>query len=111
MPRRRLLFLKMIYKIVLEDEGYSIIVAGDSGNIIELINKHSPSLIITDIVMPNHSGIEGILKIIGENKVPILAISAFEDMLRSVKYLVAGSLIKPIDDDVLVSSVQRVLKK
>ena len=101
--------LRERYSLTLEAEGYNVVGDGDSEHILELIEQHNPLLIITDLLMPVHSGRAGILKVISRTRVPIIAISAFMDLIRSVKYLITTSLMKPVNDDVLVSTVRDIL--
>jgi len=50
--------LSLLLKFKLEKEGYEVLVAEDGKKAIELIEKHNPNLILTDIMMPFVSGLE-----------------------------------------------------
>ena len=103
--------LRDLYKIILEDEGYNLICSENSSDIIQLINEHSPVLVITDMIMPESDGTEGILKILNYIEIPILVISAHADMLKAAKSLVTSCLLKPIKAEALVSTVKQILNK
>ena len=100
--------LREHFSLVLENEGYTVVGAGDSEHILDLIEKYEPMLIITDLMMPFHNGRAGILKIIAHTNVPVIAISAFMDSIDSVKYLIEASLQKPVSDDDLLRAVRDV---
>lgn len=99
------------YRLVLEAEGYDIVGAANSENILGLITEHSPVLVITDLYMPEHSGSEAILKIINNNNTPIIAVSAFDHMIDSIEYLVDAHMLKPVSNNALVGAVKAVLEK
>ena len=101
--------LRERYSLTLEAEGYNVVGAGDSEHILQLIEQYNPLLIITDLLMPVHSGRAGILKVVSRTRVPIIAISAFMDLIHSVKYMIASSLVKPVSDDMLVTAVRDIL--
>lgn len=65
---------------ILAEEGFSVITAEDGEVALDLIKKHTPDLIITDIEMPKVDGIEMIKRLREEFKsktVPIVVMSAF----------------------------------
>ena len=53
--------LSLLLKFRLEKEGYELLMAEDGKVAIELIEKHKPELILTDIMMPFISGLEVIV--------------------------------------------------
>lgn len=102
--------LRERYSLALEIKGYKIISAENGQHILELIEKHQPILVITDLFMHEHSGAEAIIKIIKRYKLPIIAISAFDNLLKIVEPLVTITLKKPITDEVLITKVMSVLE-
>ena len=74
------------------------------------MDKYSPVLVITDMFMPEFSGTDAILKIIRHHQIPIIAISAYVELLRIIEPLVSAHLLKPVTDRKLVSTVRAVLK-
>ena len=103
--------LRQHFAIVLEGEGYKTIGADDGGNVLELIEKHKPDLIITDLFFPDHSGTEAIVKIRSFSKIPIIVITGYENMLKIVKPMVNEAMLKPVMDAQLVDTVRQVLKE
>ncbi len=103
--------LRNFYCLSLEERGYQMIPANNSAHILELIESYRPVLIITDLVMPDHEGMEGIFTIIAHHKIPIIAISAYERYLKMAKILVAKALLKPISAAELIETVENVLSQ
>ena len=103
--------LRKHFTLILNNEGYTVIGDNDSDKISELITRHSPILVITDLFMPDHNGTEAILKIRDKTQIPIIAISGFENMLNIVKPMVNACLLKPVQDETLINTVREVLEK
>ncbi len=69
--------LRNYFSVALETQGYQVIQDSNSRKITALLEKHRPALLISDLVMPEHEGIEGIFSIIDKYPIPIIAISSF----------------------------------
>ncbi|MFH0957148.1 MAG: HD domain-containing phosphohydrolase, partial [Pseudomonadota bacterium] len=79
-----------------------------------LFLEKTPSLVISDILMPNLDGI-GLLKLIKEadDIIPVVMITGFGEMESAINALRLGAydfLLKPINTDILVSTVQKGLE-
>lgn len=103
-------------RALLEGEGYEVTIAVDGENGLEAFRRHTPDLVITDIVMPEVEGIETIrqMREIAPN-LPILAISGGGrgvslDYLRMAQRLGATEVLaKPFEAEELVGVVARCL--
>lgn len=102
-------YLSEVYRITLENRGYQVIHQDNSEGIVELIRHHFPALVITDLVMPEHDGMEGIFAILENCNIPVIAISAYEHYLEIARPVVSQIVQKPITADELVLVVERVL--
>ncbi|MEH2170660.1 MAG: response regulator [Nostoc sp.] len=99
-------------KLVLESEGYEVSTANRGSEAIDKIQMRKPHLLITNLMMPDMSGLDVInyvrqnLKL---NTLPILIVSANneEDFLNNE---VAGFLCKPVKLDVFVKKVKSILE-
>ena len=86
----------------LSDE-YTVIVALDGAGALELVKKHQPHLLITDVQMPGMSGIELATKfreVTRDRLAPIIILSAIIDLGTRVAGLEAGAIdyvTKPFD--------------
>jgi two-component system response regulator YesN len=112
---------KLIRKIVDWDAiGFNIIAnASDGFTALELIEKHKPDLVITDIRMPGLDGI-GLIKAAREKKLDIEFIivsgySDFEYARSALAYDAFAYILKPLDRDefeeVLYSVKDKISKK
>jgi len=106
--------LSLLLKFRLEKEGYELLMAVDGKQAIELIEEHTPDLILTDIMMPYISGLEVISHVRNELdlKVPIIVFSAAgqEEMVLKAFNLGANDFMgKPFSPNELVIRVKRLL--
>ena len=103
--------LRSYYSAVLEANDFTVIQDCNSKRIAELVKLHQPCLLISDLVMPEHEGIEGILSLIGKFNVPIIAISSYQQYLQIAKPMVQATIRKPISAEELLTAVQTVLNR
>ena len=102
-------------KRVFTREGYSVDVAEDAEKGLELIEKNSYDVIITDIILPGISGIELLRKI--KEKEPdqlVIIITAYASVETAVEALRAGAydyVIKPIIHQEIKQIVRNALRQ
>jgi len=60
-------YISEMYKIKFESENYKIVVTDNGSEIIKIVEKEKPDIILLDIVMPVMDGFD-VLKIIKSNK-------------------------------------------
>ncbi len=112
---------KLIRKIVDWDAtGFNIVAnAGDGLTALNLIEKHKPDLVITDIRMPGLDGI-GLIKAVREKKLDIEFIiisgySDFEYARSALSYNAFAYILKPLDkdefEDILHQAKDKISKK
>ncbi|PKQ43807.1 response regulator transcription factor [Confluentibacter flavum] len=106
--------LSLLLKFRLEKEGYEIFVATDGKEAVDLIENHSPDLILSDIMMPFVSGLEVISHL--RNKLdldtPIIVFSSAgqEEMVLKAFNLGANDFMgKPFSPNELVIRIKRLL--
>jgi DNA-binding response OmpR family regulator len=99
----------------LKEDGHNVIAAESSFNALSIIRKENIDLIISDIMMPDMSGLE-LLNLLNRFyfiKVPVIFISSlFKSIIKTTaKALGAkGFLVKPINFDKLSSDVKKYAK-
>ncbi|MDX1699295.1 MAG: sigma-54 dependent transcriptional regulator [Melioribacteraceae bacterium] len=85
----------------------------DSRNVMKLLKTNEYSLVVLDINMPHISGKEILPKIIENNpELPVLIITAINDVENAVECMKLGAfdyLVKPVDDERLITSINRGL--
>ena len=105
----------LLLKFRLEKEGYKILTAVDGKEAIELIEQHSPELILTDIMMPFVSGLEVISHVRNKLKMktPIIVFSSAgqeEIVLKAFDLGATDFMSKPLSPNELVIRVKRLLR-
>lgn len=100
--------------LYLTNEGFTVILASDGGEGLYRAKSDKPDLIISDIHMPNLSGIDMIKQMREEaefSKTPIIALTAYGKDYAD-EALGAGAsetMHKPFEFDALVSLVKSLL--
>ena len=103
---------------MIEGFGHDIKVVGDATNGIEawhMIQQLWPTVLITDIMMPEMDGLE-LVRNISENKIPIgvIIISGYENFQyaqRAISYGVNKYLLKPVNREELQDALFEVMGK
>lgn len=107
------LVLKMLsYR--LQKEGYIVMTANDGRQALDYLRTTTPDLVITDLMMPYHSGLE-ILEYVKKSiqtRVPVIVLSASGQEQTVLKAFSLGAddfALKPFSPNELVSRVRRHL--
>ncbi|MBM4055873.1 MAG: EAL domain-containing protein [Planctomycetes bacterium] len=97
------------------NNGYDICVALNGVDALEKINKQSPSIIISDISMPEMDGYE-LCRSVKNNKLlhnlPVILLTNLSDPEEVIKSIQVGAdcyMTKPFDDQLLLSKVDDLL--
>ena len=98
----------------LKDKVKTLYVGEDGEEGLKLYKRHKPDLIITDIQMPNLTGIE-MAKIIRETdlEIPIVVITAFNDsesLFEAINLGINNYLTKPLDFIILIQTLSKIAK-
>lgn len=99
---------------ILESFGIKVISTNSPDKAIELIEKESFDIIITDVVMPKKSGIDIYNETRKLNiKTPFLFMSGYPDEVVTERYGITleNILIKPVSPLTLISKIKEILKK
>ncbi len=104
-----------LLSVVFKKEGYSVLTSLSAVKALELIDKEDLDLVLTDIKLPQLSGME-ILKYVKENKpdVPVVMITAYGTIKQAVSAFKQGAIdyvVKPFDMDELKIVVAQGLEK
>jgi DNA-binding NtrC family response regulator len=94
-------------------DGFTVESAASGMKALSKIKKDSVSLVITDLKMPEMSGMEvlGAVKKL-EPEIPVIVITAYGSIHNAVEAMQAGAadyLLKPFSFETLVSTVKKVL--
>jgi DNA-binding response OmpR family regulator len=101
---------------IIEKEGFKSDTAEDGNKALSLLQKTVYDLILVDIHMPFHSGLELIKYLRSDLKMntPVLVLTAFSDlqMQRQAGELgISGYIVKPFDPSDLIRRISSILKK
>ncbi|TWU08572.1 sigma-54-dependent transcriptional regulator [Stieleria varia] len=81
--------------------GFAIVTAGSAEAMLELLDEHTPDMILLDVRLPQMSGIDALPKIRERLPVvPVVLITAYADVRQAVAAVKSGAddyLAKPID--------------
>ena len=103
----------VVLSALLEGEGYEVTTAPGAARAAALIEEEEPDLVITDMRMPNMSGLELIQKVRPNHPdLPMLVMTAFGTVENAVEAMKAGAsdyITKPFKNQELVITVQRAL--
>ena len=94
-------------------EGYTVFEAEDGRQGFEQAQQTHPDMIVTDIRMPEMSGLEMVALLRKDKafaKTPILVLSAFGDEIKeAIKIGASGALLKPVMPENIIRAVRRLL--
>jgi DNA-binding response OmpR family regulator len=99
---------------ILQEYGYQLLTADEGILAMKLLQETKIHLVISEIFLPDMSGEQLCRCIRRESDVPIIILTAKEDvmyMLEAVTWGADDYLIKPIDSHVLFAKIQFVLKR
>lgn len=99
----------------LQAEGYSCVLARDTGEALALAKTEPIDLVVLDLVLPDGSGLD-VLTTLRRTKagLPVLILTALDDVSARVRGLNAGAddyLGKPFDFDELLARIRALLRR
>lgn len=103
-----------IVKAYLEREGFRVTAAYDGKSALDLARRHSPDLIVLDLMLPEISGWDVCRTLRKESDVPIIMLTAHDETSDKIVGLELGAddyITKPFDPKELVSRVKAVLRR
>lgn len=110
-------------KTILEDDGFSVVTAGNGNEALEQVRRHRPDFISLDLVMPQKSGIKFFYELRRNrewSRIPVVVVTAHaqdEKVRKDIEELFAGKTVtgprtyleKPIKPQDYVNLVRREL--
>ncbi len=102
-------------KYLLESYHYKIVVTQNGEQALEWLSKHKPSLVITDILMPEMNGFELCEKIKSNEHtedVPVILLTCLSDPSEIIEGLSCGAdgfISKPYNKAYLLSNIEKLL--
>ena len=103
-----------VLKTTLSSQGYGVRTASDGDEAVQLMRDWSPDLIITDLRMPNMSGLDLCRHVRTKSRVPIIVLSVKGEERAKVEALDAGAddyVTKPFGVNELLARVRAALRR
>lgn len=99
--------------LLLTEYGYDVVSSSDADSAIDRVRGNNIDVVVTDIVMPEVSGIE-LLRRIHEidAKIPVILMTAYADMEKVINAIKIGAfdfIIKPFTANLLVHSIEKAV--
>ncbi|MBI3972781.1 MAG: response regulator [Chloroflexi bacterium] len=108
--------IRDIVAAVLEDEGYSVVVASNGQQALEMLPAERPDLVVLDVMMPRMDGRE-LLRRMGEHpelaRLPVIVMSAAArvDRVDSGAPKIAAFVAKPFDLEFMLGTIEQIVKR
>jgi len=115
--------VRLYLKAILEDAGFSVVMAGDGEEALKIIKEKIPDFISLDLVMPRKSGHKLLYELRKDptySQIPVLVVTAhakdemgqkdLDDLLENRVMSGPGTYLeKPVSPDAYVHAIQRAL--
>ncbi|HYO90879.1 MAG TPA: response regulator, partial [Pyrinomonadaceae bacterium] len=104
----------LLLNVIFEKRGCRVLTAESASEALEIAERETPDIIISDIGMPEMSGydlLKSLRRLPGMATVPALAITGYateEDRQRAIKAGFTAHIAKPVDPDELFELVQKL---
>lgn len=106
--------IQNVIKAFLENEGYTVILAGDGIEGITKFHECNPDLILLDLLLPKIDGFAVCEIIRKESKVPIIMLTALDDddsQMKGFDILADDYITKPFSMPLVVRRIDAVLRR
>lgn len=103
-----------LVSLYLKKEGYSVLVAYDGQEALDLARRKAPDLIVLDLLLPGLDGMEVCQRLRAESRVPIIMLTARstdEDKLLGLDLGADDYVTKPFNPRELVARIRAVLRR
>jgi len=106
--------IRTAFQLVLEDEGYEVVVAGDGETGIKKFGQINPDLVLLDLRLPDISGFEVCRAIRRTSITPVIMVTAQTDTSDLVNGFDAGAddyVTKPVVPKELAARIRAALRR
>ena len=103
-----------VLKSYLEKAGYVVVCAYSGSEALKMFEKHSPALVVLDLMLPDMAGEDVCRAIRQESKVPIIMLTAKGEESDVVAGLELGAddyVVKPFSPRVLAARIRAALRR
>ncbi|MBW2732448.1 MAG: response regulator transcription factor [Deltaproteobacteria bacterium] len=106
--------IREVVQFALEKDGYTVLIARDGAQALDLTRRENVDLLILDIIMPKLNGLEVCQRVRAESHLPVIFLSSKGDEVDRIVGLELGGddyLAKPFSPRELVARVRAVLRR
>ena len=106
--------IRMLYQEELEGEGYQVVVSDGEDDILPLLEKVAPDVVVLDIKLGgNRSGLDLLQEIRGKDQaIPVILSTAYDSFQHDLKSIAADYyVVKSVDLGELKSKVAQAMAK
>ena len=107
--------IRNLLKSAIENEFKEVMTAGNGDEGFKKFKKYQPDIVVSDILMPVCNGLDMAKKIREISKdIPIILFTAFsekEKLLSAIDIGIDKYLIKPVDVDELITTIEEIARK
>lgn len=100
-----------LLKELLELNGYTVFVASEGREGLEVFHRVRPDMVISDIRMPHMDGLDVLARVRAiDHTVPVILVTGHGDLEHAVKAVRRGAhdfLLKPMNPEILLATVRR----
>lgn len=100
------------YKTLLGSRGYVVETAYDGEEGLKKIKEYNPNAFLLDLMLPELSGWDVLEGMTNGNRSKVIVVTVKnqpEDMARAQQYRVAGYIVKPFENKVLLKEIEAVI--
>ncbi len=104
--------IRMLYAEELEEEGYRVVTSASGHGLVEMIERERPDLVILDIKMAEHNGLDLLQDIRREfYNIPVILCSAYSSFKGDLKSIAADYyVVKSADLSELKQRIKMALE-
>ena len=104
--------IQRLYKEELEEEGYSVFIAGTGIQALEMFVREEPDIVTLDILMPDIDGISLLRKMKELNpKIPIIMSTAYDYRDDFAVWASEAYIVKSSDLNELKKTIKKLINK
>jgi DNA-binding response OmpR family regulator len=103
-----------LLRLYLEKEGYTVVIAGDGKQALDMFTKENPDLMLLDIMLPGLDGWQVCREIRKKSQCPIIMLTAKGEVFDKVLGLELGAddyVVKPFEAKEVVARIKAVLRR